>query len=42
METNREELKRWGAAGREKYVEKYDVARVSRELSMLYQGLIKA
>ncbi|MES2489429.1 MAG: glycosyltransferase [Pseudomonadota bacterium] len=42
METNREELTRWGAAGRKKYTEKYDVVRVSHELSMLYQDLLKA
>lgn len=38
---NRDELKQWGTAGRKKYIEKYDVTRVNRELSALYQGLIK-
>jgi len=41
-ETSREELAGWGAAGRRKYVEKYNVTRVSHELLRLYQSLIKA
>lgn len=39
--TDREELIRWGDAGRRKYVEKYDVTRVSLEVSKLYQDLIR-
>jgi hypothetical protein len=41
-QTSRDELGKWGAAGRVKYAQQYDIRRVNSQLFDLYQFLIKA